>query len=72
MRVCVCVRICALIHVSIDKHVFSGSAEAGRAGTNGPSNHSDRHRRTTARQTHSAHLTATCQATRIHNDLGFP
>lgn len=59
---CVCTSV-LILHVSIDKHVFSGSAGAGRAGTNGTSNHSDRHQGATARQTHSVHFTAPCHAT---------
>lgn len=71
--VCVCVYTYVLIlHVSIDKHVFSGSAGVGRAGTNDTSNHSDRHQRVTACQTHSAHTLLQHARPQRANDLGFP
>lgn len=59
------VHVFAHIYVSVDKHVFSGSTGAGRAGTNDISNHGDRHQQgATACPTHSAaHFTVTRQAT---------
>lgn len=61
-----------MLSVSIDKYVFSGTAGAGRAGTNDTSNHGDKHQRVTACQTHSAHTLLQHARTHELNDLGFP